>query len=161
MKVRVDGPHLAIMPSGEVVIVFKERGGNRWITILLNDLTLHYLSIAVNKVQTARPTPYHLIANCINTLGSSLEEVVIDNFKDNIYHAHLYIKSGENRDLLAIDAHVTDAVIVAAIENCAVYVTEDVFKLTEEADQNESRDNDTATANSVFEKVDWDKAPKV
>lgn len=160
MEIRVDGPELIRIPPGNFMVVYRERGGTRFITVGLNIFSLHHMNIAMSEVETHRPPVHKLLANCINTLTAGLEKVVIDKFDSqiNVYHSHIYVRDRENNELLAIDAHVTDALIVAIIEKCAVYVTEDV--LNDAGEARKQYGSSEGKAKNIFENTDWDKVPK-
>jgi bifunctional DNase/RNase len=155
MEIRLDGPTF-LATSQNLFAQYVERGGKRALTISVSQETMENLVIALNGVQTPRPLVHQLLANIINTLGAGVDRVVIDDFKDEFYHSHIYVQPKDGGEPLAIAAHVTDALILAAHENAAVFTTEEMFKHLEELPKRKPEEID----DEVMDQIDWDNVPK-
>lgn len=129
MEIRVDGPILIIRKADHKHgALLKERGGTRQIRITIDCAHNIAIDSARKNVETPEQTAHRLAINCIHTLGANIEKVVLyDCVKDGLVLSCICIRDEKSGQLLSINTSVLDALVVAAIEKCAIFVEENVF----------------------------------
>ena len=128
MEILVEGPIVSIIPADDCpVALLRKKGGTEELTVTLNVFSLQNMVMAIENIRSNRPTIHQLYVNSLETLGATVEKVVINDMVDGIYHFCIFIITQEGQTEL-IDAHVTDALIIATIKTCPIFVTEEVFK---------------------------------
>ncbi len=152
-------PFIIMLPDNfSLVRLRKREGANRQIDIGLNIVSLHHLLTITRGVDMDRPIIHKLMVNTISVLGSVIEKVVVDDFIDKIFHSHIYVKVGE--EVRPIDAHVTDAIGLSVVQDCPLFVLEDVFKRSAERKANRQTEISDEQALRMLENFDPDKTPK-
>ncbi len=90
------------------------------------------------------------------TLGANLDKVVVTDFVDGIYHSTLHVRMGHQVNYM--DAHVTDAINLAFINNCPILVEEEVFDKSRNYKNNLKPSSiSDEEAQIMFESIDPDK----
>lgn len=129
MEIRVDGPVLITTKAdhGHGALL-KERNGTRQIKMTIDCAHNIAIDSALENVETPEQTAHRLIINCIHTLGANIEKVVLyDCTRDGLVLSYICVGDEKNGQLLSINASVLDALVVAVIEKCAIFVEENVF----------------------------------
>ncbi len=160
MEIRMDNPELVMVPPGYMLAQIKEREGSRHLMLTLNELSFQNLAIALNEVATPRPTVHKTVANCIQALGGNIEKVVIDEYINDVYRSHIFLKDERSGKTVPVDIHVTDALVVAVLEHCPIFVEEDIFEKIRIARENEANNSGARAAEAMLNNIDWDNLPK-
>ena len=93
------------------VIYLQEVSGERQFPILIGIFEATSIDRRVKKFDTPRPLTHDLLVNAVETLGATLDSVVITDLKDHTYFAKLRIR--HEGELQEIDARPSDAIAVA------------------------------------------------
>jgi len=114
--------------SENQVIYLKEVDGERQFPILIGYFEATSIDMRVTHAERpARPLTHDLIVGVAQSLGASVESVVISELKEQTYFAILRLKKdGETID---VDARPSDAIAVAVSFQPAlpIFVAEDVI----------------------------------
>jgi len=115
----------------EQVIVLKEKGGNRYLPIVVGMAEAAAIRMHINGFVPPRPLTHDLMCAFLETYGVRLEKIVIDKLVDNTFHAKLYFSSGAN-DTKIMDARPSDSIALAVRTKSSLFVDEAVLnKLSE------------------------------
>ena len=119
-KIRIDERR------GEQVIVLKERGGNRFLPIIIGISEVTAIKMKISGIEPPRPLTHDLLKNTIAELGASLQRIVITRLEFNTFFAKLIL---QNRDgtLHEVDARPSDSIAVALRADAPIFVAEDVL----------------------------------
>ena len=82
------------------------------------------------EIEKPRPLTHDLINMVFNGLGIIIKQIIINDVKDNIYYARIFLEQkidGETH-ILEIDARPSDCITLAIMNSTAVYCTEEVLK---------------------------------
>lgn len=127
MEIRVDPYVMTLLQPNQSIVKLQEREGkNRAIDITLNSFSLSNLFAIVNETNTGRPIIHKVMINVLSILGSTIQKVVIDDLIDGKFHSSIYVKNGEQ--IYSFDTHVTDSIGLSIIQDCPLFVLEDVFE---------------------------------
>jgi bifunctional DNase/RNase len=189
-KVQVEILGLSSTPSagGAYAILLKEVYGTRRLPIIIGAFEAQAIALEMEGIKPPRPLTHDLLKSTIDNLGASVQEVIIDELKENTFYAKIILEvSSLTND---IDSRPSDAIALAVRTQAPIYVNEDVmniaafipaseddtFNLEENEEDKESEDK-TKPSNPVsresklatlqnnlreaLEKEDYERAAKV
>ena len=119
-KIRIDERR------GEQVIVLKERGGNRFLPIIIGISEVTAIKMKISGIQPPRPLTHDLFKETITQLGATLERIVITKLEFNTFFAQLVLKTREG-ELREVDARPSDSIAVALRADAPIFVAEEVL----------------------------------
>ena len=110
------------------VIYLQEVNGDRQFPILIGIFEATSIDRRVKKFETPRPLTHDLLVNAVESLGGTLDSVVITDLKDSTYFARLRLR--HEGELQEIDARPSDAIAVAVTcdPHLPIYVSEEVLE---------------------------------
>ena len=109
------------------VIVLKEKTGDRQIPIVIGFMEASSIKIKITGLEVPRPMTHDLISQIIESLGATLERVLIDKLVQNTYFAKIEIKTKEG-EIKIIDARPSDSVAMAVRFKAPIFVAEEVLE---------------------------------
>jgi bifunctional DNase/RNase len=119
---------LSSTPSagGAYAILLKEVYGNRRLPIIIGAFEAQAIALEIEGIKPPRPLTHDLLKNIIDNLGASVQEVLIDELKDNTFFAKIIIEvSSLTND---IDSRPSDAIAIAVRTQSPIFVNEEVMK---------------------------------
>ena len=127
MEVPADFNGLIEIPfQDEWLIQLKENGGSRVLNMTIDTTYASYIPVIFGEVKMPRPIMPQLIVNILATIGADIQKVVVTDLAEGTFHSNIHIGLGAKTH--AIDAHVTDALMIALAQNCPIFIEEEVFK---------------------------------
>ncbi len=120
-KIRIDERR------GEQVIVLKERGGNRFLPIIIGISEVTAIKMKISGIEPPRPLTHDLLKATIAQLGASLQRIVITKLELNTFFAKLILQSKEGT-LHEIDARPSDSIAIALRADAPIFVAEEVLE---------------------------------
>ena len=189
-KIQVEILGLSSTPSagGAYAILLKEVYGTRRLPIIIGAFEAQAIALEMEGIKPPRPLTHDLLKSTIDNLGASVQEVIIDELKENTFYAKIILEvSSLTND---IDSRPSDAIALAVRTQAPIYVNEDVMNIAafvpaseddtfnleenEEEKENEdkkkpanpaSRESKLATLQNnlreALEKEDYERAAKV
>jgi len=88
------------------------------------------ITLALQNVPLDRPQTFDTMLTCITAFGGTIEEVYINDFKDDTFYALTSLRIGE--EARQIDMRPSDALNLALRAKCPIFVREDIFQRTRE-----------------------------
>ena len=119
-KIRIDERR------GEQVVVLKERGGNRFLPIIIGISEVTAIKMKISGIQPPRPLTHDLLKDTITQLGATLQRIVITKLEFNTFFATLVLKTQDGQ-LHEVDARPSDSIAVALRSDAPIFVAEDVL----------------------------------
>jgi len=86
------------------------------------------ICLAQADAPPARPQSIDTLLNCITVLGGVVEEVYVNDFKNDTFYALASLRIGEERR--QVDMRPSDALNLALRAKCPIFVREDIFQIT-------------------------------
>jgi bifunctional DNase/RNase len=119
-KIRIDERR------GEQVVVLKERGGNRFLPIIIGISEVTAIKMKITGIQPPRPLTHDLLKDTITQLGATLQKIIITKLEFNTFFAKLVLqtKGGELRE---VDARPSDSIAIALRSDAPIFVSEQVL----------------------------------
>lgn len=119
-KIRIDERR------GEQVIVLKERGGNRFLPIIIGISEVTAIKMKISGIQPPRPLTHDLLRDTIIQLGATLQRIIITKLEFNTFFAKLILQTKEG-ELHEVDARPSDSIAIALRAEAPIFVAEEVL----------------------------------
>ncbi len=110
----------------EQVIVFREKGGTRFLPVVIGIAEVNAIKLKLSGIKPPRPLTHDLFVQLVEQLGAKLENVVIDKLQQNTFYAKLHLRRVDGEEIV-IDARPSDSVAVALRAGVPIYVSEEVL----------------------------------
>ncbi|MEN2998459.1 MAG: bifunctional nuclease family protein [Brevinematia bacterium] len=114
-----------VMTNTGFAMIFYDKESNRVLPIFIGPFEANGILMKLQDIKFPRPLTYDLIRNILDSMGVSVEKVVINDLRDNTFYATLYINFQGN--VLEIDSRPSDAVAIAVRFNAPIYVAQHVM----------------------------------
>lgn len=110
-------------PASQRHIVFlQEIDGDRRMLIWIGSAEATGLAVVLENVELPRPGVYHFAAALLKATGGELAEARIVKLTDSTFFAQAVLTDGTE-----VDARPSDALTLAALTGCPIYVAADVL----------------------------------
>ncbi len=127
-KVLVDILGLSPSPSspGAYALILKETEGERRLPIIIGQFEAQAIALELEGIKPPRPLTHDLVKNVLDSLGTTLSDVIINELREGTFYAHLNVEG--NSATHEIDARPSDAIAVAIRFGVPIYVSETVME---------------------------------
>ena len=154
IKMRVVG--VTLDPVTNVpIIILKDQKNERTLPIWIGIFEASAIAIKLEGIQTPRPLTHDLLRTVIEILNGKVSRVVIDDLKDNVFYAKIFIKLG--RKTVKIDSRPSDAIALALRTQSPIYINEEVIVKMQKEEVKPSRSEDVKT---LLESIDLEEFGK-
>ncbi|MCL4511417.1 MAG: bifunctional nuclease family protein [Bacteroidetes bacterium] len=141
-KVMVDILGLSPSPSspGAYALILKETEGERRLPIIIGQFEAQAIALELEGIKPPRPLTHDLVKNVLDTLGTTLSDVIISELREGTFFARLNVEA--NAVSREIDARPSDAIAIAIRFGVPIYVSETVMDeaaAVPEADEGEQQ----------------------
>jgi len=107
-------------------LILKEVDGNRRLPIIIGAFEAQAIALEMEGVVPPRPMTHDLLKNVVDSFGSSLSEIFVNELREGTFYAKLIFDDGD----LEIDARPSDAIALAVRYNAPIYVKGDILDET-------------------------------
>jgi uncharacterized protein len=121
------------------VVILKDMDGSHYLPILIGPFEATAIALALEGAPVPRPLSHDLMRNILESLDTSLEQVIIHDIKDSTFFAKLILRT--DGDLQEIDARPSDGIALALRMQAPIYVSDKI--VLEEATQEKKAADDT------------------
>ncbi len=122
-QMRVDKLGIDLLTHDPVVIL-KDMDGSHYLPILIGPFEATAIALALESAAVPRPMTHDLMRNILESLGSTLEQVVIHDIRDATFFAKLVVRIDGN--LQEIDARPSDGIALALRVQSPIFVTDNI-----------------------------------
>ncbi|MBN1638797.1 MAG: bifunctional nuclease family protein [Ignavibacteriales bacterium] len=128
-KIEVEILGISATPTtgGAYSLLLKEIGSERVLPIIIGPFEAQAIALEMEGVKPVRPLTHDLLRIFIEQVGVIVNEVFIDELRDNTFYAKIIIEYASLTD--EIDARPSDAIALAVRVGCPIYVNEEVLKI--------------------------------
>ncbi len=110
------------------IVVLKGKETEDILPIWIGIFEANAIAMQLEEVERPRPLTHDLITSIIDSLSSSVKNIIIHSLKNNTYYAEITIE--QNGKELKIDSRPSDAINIALRFNAPIFVSEDVISAT-------------------------------
>lgn len=104
----------------------REKNGDKTMPIWIGLLEASAIATELEGVRLTRPLTHDLILSMLVEMDSNVEKVEINNLKDNVYYASIFIKQGDS--IIEVDSRPSDAIAISLKAGIDIFVEEDIIK---------------------------------
>jgi bifunctional DNase/RNase/predicted DNA-binding protein YlxM (UPF0122 family) len=112
--------------TGHKILYLLDTAGQRVFRIWVGAHEGDQIALYLRGTATPRPLTYHFMANLLDKLGATLQEVRIESSKEFNYCAVASVKSDHN--MVEVDARPSDAVALALHTGSPIFVAEEIMQ---------------------------------
>ncbi len=127
--------------SGAYALVLGEQEGKRRLPIIIGGFEAQAIAIELEDMTPSRPLTHDLFKSFAESFDIKIEEVIIYNLMEGIFHAKLICNRGGKQ--VEIDTRTSDAVALAVRFKCPIFTHEFILKeagiIIEEESENASK----------------------
>ena len=120
------------------IIILKDMEEKRALPIWVGIFEANAIALELEKIATPRPMTHDLIKNILDGLGATVQQIVVNDLKDNTFFA--VIEVSYNGNTVNIDARPSDAIALALRVNAPILVTEKVVSKAKSMDIAEEKE---------------------
>jgi len=126
-KVRLEivGMSYSQSQSGAYALILGEASGNRRLPIIIGGFEAQSIAVELERMKPSRPLTHDLFKSFADHYKVHINEVIIDEFKQGVFHAKLVCEQFDQETL--IDARTSDAVALAIRFKCPIYTHEKIL----------------------------------
>jgi hypothetical protein len=135
-KIQVDILGLSTSQSagGAYALILKEVNGSRRLPIIIGAFEAQSIALEMEGIKPPRPLTHDLIKNIIDSLGTTVSDVFINELKDGTFYARINLDSQE------IDSRPSDAIALAVRCGVPIFVSDKVMEEAAFVPENEDAD---------------------
>ena len=126
-KVQCEILGLSTNPStgGAYAILLREVNGVRRLPIIIGAFEAQAIALEMEGIKPPRPLTHDLLKILIDNLGANVNEIIINELKDNTFFARIILESSGLTN--EIDARPSDAIALAVRTYAPIFVSESVM----------------------------------
>jgi len=139
MLIRMTVRGIALDPITNMpIIILKDVEEKRALPIWVGIFEANAIALELEKIATPRPMTHDLIKNILDGLGATVQQIVINDLKDNTFFA--VIEVNYNGNMVSVDSRPSDAIALALRVNAPIFVTEKVVSKAKSMDIAEEKE---------------------
>ncbi|HET7854471.1 MAG TPA: bifunctional nuclease family protein [Candidatus Methylomirabilis sp.] len=139
MLIRMTVRGIALDPITNMpIIILKDVEEKRALPIWVGIFEANAIALELEKIATPRPMTHDLIKNILDGLGATVQQIVVNDLKDNTFFA--VIEVNHNGNMVSIDSRPSDAIALALRVNAPIFVTEKVVSKAKSMDIAEEKE---------------------
>ncbi len=104
------------------IVLLTDEAEDKVLPIWIGILEAHSIALAIEGVPIQRPMTHDLISNILSRLDVSVASVVINDLKDNTFHAELHLNTPQGE--IVLDSRPSDAIALALRSSAPVFLNE-------------------------------------
>jgi len=120
----IDSIRVSLMNYQRVVIL-KEKLADRYLPIWIGPAEADAIAVKLQKVTVPRPLTHDLLSSVIDTLGASINSIVVNDLKNDTFFAKITLDLDGGQ--LEVDSRPSDALALAVRVEAPIYVDESVL----------------------------------
>ncbi len=134
MLLEIDLVEVSMTEMG-MALILKPVKKEKIVPIFIGPLEAYAISIALDGQKRERPMAHDLIKTIATRLDTTVEKVIIRDYRSGIYYATIYLtgKTEPTRKKMRIDSRPSDAVALALRMNAPIFLQESVYKKTSQS----------------------------
>ena len=124
IEMTIDSIRVSLMNYQRVVIL-KEKMAERYLPIWIGPAEADAIAVKLQGVTVPRPLTHDLLLSVIDTLGTSINSIIVSDLKNDTFFAKIILDVDGNQ--MEVDARPSDALAMAVRADVPVYADEGVL----------------------------------
>jgi len=124
----------AILPTSGGCAVFLGNEAKVFV-IYIDQMVGAAIGMFMNKQPKERPQTHDLIVDLLTALGTRVQRVVINDFKDGVYFARIILAATNElheQKIVELDARPSDSIALAVQQEAPIYISANVWDEVED-----------------------------
>jgi bifunctional DNase/RNase len=122
VEMTIDSIRVSLMNYQRVVIL-KEKEAERYLPIWIGPAEADAIAVKLQGVNVPRPLTHYLLHTVIDTLGATINSIVVSDLKNDTFYAKVILNVDGGQ--MEVDSRPSDALALAVRADVAIYA-EDV-----------------------------------
>lgn len=108
------------------VVILKEKNSDRYLPIWIGPAEADAIAVKLQDLTVPRPLTHDLLQTVIDTLGASVQHILVNDLQNDTFYAKIVIKM--NGDIKEIDSRPSDAMALAVRTKVPIFAEESVME---------------------------------
>jgi len=108
------------------VVILKEKESDRYLPIWIGPAEADAIAVRLQEVAVARPLTHDLLRSIIDSLGASVDYVIVNDLSNDTFFARIMLQIDGR--VMEIDARPGDAIALAVRVQIPIYADESVLE---------------------------------
>jgi len=121
LEMAVDSIRVSLMNYQRVVIL-KEKNADRYLPIWIGPNEADAIAVKLQGVTVPRPLTHDLLRSVIDTLGASIQSIIVNDLKNDTFYAKILLEFDGNQ--VEVDSRPSDALALAVRAQVPIYAEE-------------------------------------
>jgi bifunctional DNase/RNase len=127
--------------SNTPIVILKKPDENLFLPIWIGVFEANAIALQLEGVQTPRPMTHDLLRSAVESLGGTVEAVLVHALVENTFHATITVRRGDG-STIELDARPSDAIALALRCGARIRVSPQVFSEAHAVDFREGEDEE-------------------
>jgi bifunctional DNase/RNase len=124
IEMTIDSIRVSLMNYQRVVIL-KEKVSDRYLPIWIGPAEADAIAVKLQGVTVPRPLTHDLLSSVIDTLGASVNHIVVNDLKNDTFFAKVILDVDDKQ--LDVDSRPSDALALAVRTGVPIFADESVL----------------------------------
>jgi len=108
------------------VVILKEKESDRYLPIWIGPAEADAIAVRLQEVAVARPLTHDLLRSIIDSLGASVDYVIVNDLSNDTFFARIMLQVDGR--VMEIDSRPSDAIALAVRVQVPIYADESVLE---------------------------------
>jgi uncharacterized protein len=108
------------------VVILKEKDSDRYLPIWIGPAEADAIAVRLQEVAVARPLTHDLLHSVIDSLGASVDYVIVNDLSNDTFFARIMLQIDGR--VMEIDSRPSDAIALAVRVQVPIYADESVLE---------------------------------
>ena len=127
--------------SNTPIVILKKPDENLFLPIWIGVFEANAIALQLEGVQTPRPMTHDLLRSAVESLGGTVEAILVHALVENTFHATITVRRGDG-STIELDARPSDAIALALRCGARIRVSPQVFSEAHAVDFREGEDEE-------------------
>jgi len=124
IEMTIDSIRVSLMNYQRVVIL-KEKMAERYLPIWIGPAEADAIAVKLQGVNVPRPLTHDLLSSVIDTLGATIESIIVSELKNDTFYAKIILNIDGGQ--MEVDSRPSDALALAVRVEAPIYAEEEVL----------------------------------
>ena len=142
IELKVTGISYSKAQTGAYALILSEVNGKKKLPIMIGGYEAQAIALALENMITNRPLTHDLLKNTLESLNTSLKEVIIYKIEEGVFFSKLILSNNQTGEITEIEARPSDAIAIAVRTESPIYASKSVIDSTGIALEDLTQDDD-------------------
>jgi bifunctional DNase/RNase len=124
-ELQVIGLSYSQSQTGSYILVLTEKKGKAKLPVIIKPYDAQRIALEIEGIKSPRPMTHDLFVSLTNSYGIDIQEVFIHSLLEGVFYVKIISSNGIEE--IEIDSSIGDAIILATIYKCPIYVESSIL----------------------------------